>query len=295
MKPGSAPTSALLPERSSGPVGEIPSVDWWITSRCNLACDFCYGPAPGTDPDDQRGDIVAALKDCSARAVTICGGEPLLVRKVGEYAATLASAGKRTVLNTNGSLLARRLGQGLSLRDFDVVGLSIDGSTPEAHRAMRGPRADLGEVLSAARLVARDPDTRLKVATVVSGVNRDDLPSLAGLVRVLEPDVWRLYQYSSRGWQNTGQQRHRLAEQDFHRLADRAAELAAPVPTARSTEAQTAGCLIVDPVGNVLVPTGTGYEECGNCLKESLDDVWARIPERSVITANKRWLSVLAQ
>jgi MoaA/NifB/PqqE/SkfB family radical SAM enzyme len=284
-----------MPEHSSGPTVEIPSVDWWITSRCNLACDFCYGPAPAADPDDQRDDIVAALKDCSARAVTFCGGEPLLVRKVGEYAATLASGGKRTVLNTNGSLLARRLDQGFSLRDFNVVGLSIDGSTHEAHRAMRGPKADLSEVLNAARLVAQDPDTRLKVATVVSGVNRDDLPSLAEVVRMLEPDVWRLYQYSSRGWQNRGQQRHWLPEEDFHRLADRAAELAAPVPTARSTEAQTTGCLIVDPIGNVLLPTDGGYEECGNCLKESLDDVWARIPERSVITANKRWLSVLAQ
>ena len=218
----------------------IPSVDWWITSRCNLACDFCYGPEPGRDPTGLRDDILAQLKDSSATAVTFCGGEPLLVRKVDEYAGILASAGKRTVLNTNGSLLARRVGQGLRLGAFDVVGLSIDGSTPDVHRAMRGPKADLAEALNAARFVAREPGTRLKIGTVVSGVNSGDLPYLAKLVGDLQPDVWRLYQYSARGWQNTGQQRHHLPEADFLRLAEEVTALVAPVPVAFSTESQTA-------------------------------------------------------
>ena len=44
----------------------IPSVDWWITSRCNLACDFCYGPVPSRDPVERREVILAALRNCSA-------------------------------------------------------------------------------------------------------------------------------------------------------------------------------------------------------------------------------------
>ncbi len=271
----------------------IPSVDWWITSRCNLACDFCYGPEPGRDPTGVRNDILTQLKDSSAAAVTFCGGEPLLVRKVDEYAGILASAGKRTVLNTNGSLLARRVAQGFGLAHFDVVGLSIDGSTPEVHRAMRGPKADLDEALSAAELVVRQPGTRLKIGTVVSAVNAGDLRGLAELIKGLQPDVWRLYQYSSRGWQNIGQQRHHLPEENFLRLAEQAAELVAPVPVAFSTESQTAGCLIVDPAGTVLRPGEADYEECGNCLKERLDDIWAASPARSLVTNNKRWLSVL--
>lgn len=271
----------------------IPSVDWWITSRCNLACDFCYGPEPGGDPTGLRGTILAALKDSSASAVTFCGGEPLLVRKVDEYAGLLASAGKRTVLNTNGALLARRVAQGFGLAHFDVVGLSVDGSTPDVHRAMRGPRADLDEAISAAELVSRQPGTRLKIGTVVSAVNQHDLPDLARLIERLQPDVWRLYQYSSRGWQNIGQQRHHLPEGAFLRLAEQAGDLVAPIPVAFSTESQTAGCLIVDPAGTVLRPGESDYEECGNCVKERLDDIWARSPARSLISSNKRWLSVL--
>jgi MoaA/NifB/PqqE/SkfB family radical SAM enzyme len=277
----------------TGPEAEIPSVDWWITSHCNLSCDFCYGPVPGKDPVERREAILEALAVSSARVVTFCGGEPLLIRKIDQYAAALAQRGKSTLLNTNGQLLRTRLDQGLRLAGFAMVGISIEGSTAEVHRAMRGKNADLDEVMEAARLVAKEPDVSLKLATVVSGVNRDDLPALARTVRDLAPDIWRLYQYSSRGDQNFGQQRHWLPEDEFRRLVRTAMELAAPVPTAPSTEVETAGCLIVDPAGNVLQPAGAEYVRRGNCLEESLDDTWTEIPAQSTIINNKRWLSVL--
>jgi hypothetical protein len=112
-------------------------------------------------------------------------------------------------------------------------------------------------------------------------------PTGPKLVRRLAAAVWRLYQYSERGMLNTGQLRHRLTGAQFHWLAGRAADLAAPVRVASSSERQTARCLIVDPAGTVLVPTATGYQQCGNCLDEPLDDIWARIPEQSTIIANK--------
>jgi len=279
---------------SAGPEAKIPSVDWWTTSHCNLACDFCYGPVPGKDPVERRADIVQTLAASSARVVTLCGGEPLLVRGIGQYAATLRERGKSTVLNTNGELLRRRLDQGLRLADFAMVGISIEGSTSPVHRAMRGDKADLDEVVEAARLVTREPGVSLKLATVVSAVNRDDLPALARTVRELAPDIWRLYQYSSRGGQNFGRQRHRLADEEFRHLVKEATDLAAPVPTAPSAEAETEGCLIVDPAGNVLQPAGASYVRRGNCLEEPLDRIWAETPAQSTIISNKRWLSVLS-
>ena len=121
---------------------------------------------------------------------------------------------------------------------------------------MRGTKADHGEVLRAAQVVTGLPGVSLKLGTVVSAVNRDDLPSLAALVGRLKPDIWRLYQYSARGVQNHGQRRHTLSEDEFRDLAGQAAHRAAPVPTAPSSENQTAGCLIVDPAGTVLQPAG---------------------------------------
>ena len=294
MNAGGTLAQAADPPLRAGPRTEIPSVDWWTTSHCNLACDFCYGPVPGRDPVQWRPRILEALAASSAHAVTFCGGEPLLLRKIGEYAAALRRCGKSTVLNTNGELLRRRLDQGLRLADFAVVGISVEGSTPDVHRAMRGDQAGFDEVMAAARLVAAEPGVSLKLATVVSGVNRNDLPELARTVRDLGPDVWRLYQYSSRGAQNTGQRRHSLLDEEFRYLVKEAAKLAAPVPTAPSAEAETEGCLIVDPAGNVLQPAGDRYVRRGNCLEQPLDRIWADIPARAAIINNKRWLSVLS-
>jgi MoaA/NifB/PqqE/SkfB family radical SAM enzyme len=249
---------------------------------------------PGKDPVERRDEILHALAASSARVVTFCGGEPLLIRKIAQYAATLGQGGKSTVLNTNGQLLRQRLDQGLSLGAFTMVGISLDGSTAGMHRKMRGQNADLDEVLRAARLVTAEPGVSLKLATVVSGVNRDDLPALAGIVHDLAPAIWRLYQYSIRGDQNYGQRRHWLADDEFQRLAKEAANVAAPVPTAPSTEAETEGCLIVDPAGEVLQPFGASYIRRGNCLAEPLDDIWAEISTQSTIINNKRWLSVLS-
>jgi MoaA/NifB/PqqE/SkfB family radical SAM enzyme len=279
---------------AAGPEAGIPSVDWWTTSHCNLACDFCFGPVPGRDPVERRDEILEALAASSARVVTFCGGEPLLIRKIGQFAATLRRHGKSTVLNTNGQLLRKRLDQGLRLADFTVIGISVDGPTAETHRAMRGKNADLDEILKAARRVRRTPDVSLKLATVVSAVNREELSALARLVHELRPDIWRLYQYSSRGEQNFGQQRHSLADDEFEFLAKEATNLAAPVPTAPSTEAETEGCLIVDPSGNVLQPAEGMYRQLGNCLEEPLDRIWARMPAQSTVINNKLWLSVIS-
>jgi sugar/nucleoside kinase (ribokinase family) len=188
----------------------------------------------------------------------------------------------------------RRLVQGFRLGNFAMVGISIEGSTPEVHRAMRGDKADLAEVIEAARIVARESGVSLKLATVVSDVNRAALPDLARTVRDISADVWRLYQYSSRGDQNVGQQRHWLPDGEFRHLAAEAAALASPVPTAPSTEAESEGCLIVDPAGNVLQPGGAGYVRLGNCLTEPLDYIWAKLPIQSAIIKNKRWLSVVS-
>jgi MoaA/NifB/PqqE/SkfB family radical SAM enzyme len=225
--------------------------------------------------------------------VTFCGGEPLIVRHIGDYAAALRDVSKSTVLNTNGTLLRKRLDQGFKLA-FSMVGISIEGSTQQVHGAMRGAGADLAEAWAAAQLIADNPGISLKIGTVVSSVNRDDLPALARRVRDLAPDIWRLYQYSSRGQQNSGQQRHRLPEADFRTITDEVSAVASPVPTARSSESETQGCLIVDPAGNVLQPTGDDYVVRGNCLKEPLDDIWQRMPARTNVIANKRWLSVLS-
>ena len=208
--------------------------------------------------------------------MTFCGGEPLLVARSANTRAY--SPARETHCPQHQRLAAGEARRpGIQPRAFDrgTVDRRVHARHAPGHaRARRGP----DEALSAADLVVRQPGTRLKIGTVVSAVNSGDLRGLAELIQRLQPDVWRLYQYSSRGWQSIGQQRHHLPDEEFLRFAEQAADLVAPVPVAFSTQSQTACCLIIDPAGTVLRPAGSGYEDCGNCLKERLDDIWARSP-----------------
>lgn len=263
--------------------------DWRITSRCTLTCDFCYGPVPGDDPVDVRPRILRALKSSSADIITFCGGEPLLVSEIGDYAAELRTAGKRTILNTNGSLLRYRLSQGMPM-EFNVVGLSLDGSTEAMHRKMRGRRADFMAVLDAARIIADIPRVSLKIATVVSQVNQDDILALAKLVRKIKPDIWRLYQYTEVGSYNRGQIRHRIPRSKFERIVEVASVTVAPIKFYASTaQQQGPGCLIVSMDGTVFQATSELDMVYGNCLETPLDQIWHKVSNSRVITQNKQW------
>jgi MoaA/NifB/PqqE/SkfB family radical SAM enzyme len=269
--------------------------DWRITSRCTLACDFCYGPVPGNDPTQLRTRIFDSLRNSSADIITFCGGEPLLVREVGTYAAELQRTGKQTVLNTNGSLLSRRIAEGMQMA-FDIVGLSLDGSTEHIHREMRGKRADFAAVLDAVHVVRAYPDIRLKIATVVSRVNRDDLQALATLVRDIRPDVWRLYQYSEIGDYNRGQVRHSISKDEFEHIVRLVSDKVGPTQVyASSAEQQGPGCLIVSMDGTVF-PAGSERDVIhGNCLETPLDQIWNSIPTTHEISVNKRWHNILGE
>jgi MoaA/NifB/PqqE/SkfB family radical SAM enzyme len=132
-----------------------------------------------------------------------CGGEPLLVKRLPEYARRQREAGKRTVLNTNGELLSRRFSSVADL-PFDIVGISLDGPDAVVHQAMRGANANFARTLAAIRWLAADDLVKLKTATVVSNINIGHIPRLARLVREIRPALWRLYQYRTRPLSSTG-------------------------------------------------------------------------------------------
>jgi MoaA/NifB/PqqE/SkfB family radical SAM enzyme len=268
---------------------KIPSIDWWITSRCNLHCDFCYGPVPETDPRDLRTHISNAISSAPAAAVTFCGGEPLLVRELPAIARHQQEAGKLTVLNTNGELLRRRFRTTAEL-PFDIVGISVDGPDEKVHSQMRGVEADFAETLAAATWLAEDrASPRRKIGTVVSRVNAPSLVALASLVRQIAPDIWRLYQYSPWCPRNGGHARHHLDNVSFADAVERASAVCDPVPVQSSPVPMTGGCLIVDPYGRVLCTKDDAYIAIGNCIEEPIEEIWDRSPQ-AVVRDNKRWL-----
>lgn len=110
-----------------------------ITGNCNFRCSFCYGGfGKGKKAGDLSTDewirILDEAASMGAKVVQILGGEPLLRDDLGEIVDRIKKRKMIVSINTNGSLVEKRLDV---LRKFDSITVSLDGSR-EANDKNRG-------------------------------------------------------------------------------------------------------------------------------------------------------------
>jgi len=116
---------------------KILSVDYLLTSRCNLRCSFCLRPSLSSELSTQK-----ALKvvDESCRLAPplfhFSGGEPLLRKDLPVLANRASDEGCIVGLSTNGTLFNRSKAEKIA-RVFDRIGISIDGFQ-QIHDKYRG-------------------------------------------------------------------------------------------------------------------------------------------------------------
>jgi hopanoid biosynthesis associated radical SAM protein HpnH len=79
---------------------------------CNLTCTGCGRIREYASTMKERlsvEDCLAAVDDCGAPGVSICGGEPLIYPGIGELVEKTIARGKHVYLCTNGLLLEKKL------------------------------------------------------------------------------------------------------------------------------------------------------------------------------------------
>lgn len=150
-------------------------VTWAVTEACNLACAHCSMNRPLPDELDHEKRLAMARKLAQSEAwgVSLIGGEPLLVEGLFEYARILKSGGKRVFLGTSGDRLGRFVDQVFDA-GLDVLTVSIEGSSAEAHDAFRRRLGLFDRVVQAIDAIAerRSGDTpRLQIRVTINRHN----------------------------------------------------------------------------------------------------------------------------
>lgn len=143
------------------------SVCWSPLVRCNLSCPHCLDDKTVSElAGDDRQRIAAVLGESGVLAVDISGGEPLLLRDLGDLAATLTSYGCVISVTTNGWHLQRRA-EALA-GQVDAVRVSFDGPDAESHDRLRGSGSFRRAVAGVRAAVAHAIPTQLQTVLMTS-------------------------------------------------------------------------------------------------------------------------------
>jgi MoaA/NifB/PqqE/SkfB family radical SAM enzyme len=174
-----------------------PILGTFVTNyTCNYRCTMCDISRRDRElkgrlrefSTDELKEILRDFARLGTAGIGFTGGEPLLREDLFELLRHCKELGMITHLNTNGSLLDEERAGQLLEAGVDSLNISLDGSRPETHDAIRGVPGAFERVKSAVATVGRlsrerGSPLRMKVVAVLSERNIDEVPGLIEVSR----------------------------------------------------------------------------------------------------------------
>lgn len=191
------------PERGGSPGDRFDDgpllVFWETTKACDLACRHCRAEA---SPTPCAGELTAEEGVRLVRQLAGFARPPVLVLTGGDVMARADLAALVGVAQQSGlpvalapsvtNRLTERTLEELALAGARSVSVSLDGSTPETHEAIRGVPGHFAATLAAMGRL-RDHGFRLQVNTAVMAANASELADVAALVHRAGASSWELF------------------------------------------------------------------------------------------------------
>ena len=150
-----------------------------VTDRCNFSCSHCNIPKRGLKEltTEEILTVVDALDKAGTMKISLCGGEPLLRKDIGQIIDYIKSKAMMVNIVSNGALIKQKIDE---IKNLDFILLSYDGS-PQAQKNVRGEKAhDLAvEAIDA----AKSRDVKVITATVLTKDNITEVDSILELAK----------------------------------------------------------------------------------------------------------------
>ncbi len=165
-------------------------IDIDITNRCNLRCRYCYhyesaGDAGGDLPAEEWLQFFEELNRCAVTEVTLAGGEPFMREDFREILGGIMKNRMRFAILSNGTLIDDDMAAYIaSTKRCNYVQVSIDGSMPKSHDAMRG-QGSFAKALEGLMILRRNG---VRTAVRVT-IHRKNVHDLEGIARFLLEDI----------------------------------------------------------------------------------------------------------
>ncbi|MDP1729538.1 MAG: radical SAM protein [archaeon] len=170
-------------------------VNWIITEGCNRNCSYCFAPKELTQ-DNSKINIRLAekLAKSKLKAITISGGEPLLVNNLLDIIKLLQESGIYVSLHTNGDFLT--LDKIKQLKPFlGDIGIPIDSMDLGTQESRRGV-GSLASFKKAYGNLNRE-GVKTRIHTVADKQNITRLTAIYNYLCKGKFDSWRIYEENS--------------------------------------------------------------------------------------------------
>ena len=189
---------------------------WNITSKCNMDCDFCFGPARIEEiSTPQALEKIRQFKKQGATSLVFTGGEPLLRNDIATLITFAKEQGLFTILHTNGLLLRKEFVDGME-GCLDQINLPLDGYNEETNGLMR-LKGHFQRILDCFDLL-KNREIKVIISTVATEINKDFLVKISKII----PDFiykWRIFQFSPQGKAAKVTNRYNISDNDFKKIA----------------------------------------------------------------------------
>ncbi len=164
-----------------------------LTNRCNLRCVHCASnsgpPREGEFSTGRWVEVVRELAGMGTREVTLIGGEVLLHPGWERIAQEVVDQGMRLILVTNGLRVDAHTKERILGLNPWILGISLDGATPETVRAIRG--VDAFDHVLHLLLECAAVHPRVNAITTFCRLNFHEFDALANLFRGT-PVTWQV-------------------------------------------------------------------------------------------------------
>lgn len=173
-------------------------VYWELTRACDLACTHCRANANScADPQElQTAEIFRVLDELAAGSaphVVLTGGDPLKRRDFFDIVEHTVSLGLPCNVSPSATpLLTPGVIKTLASMRIAAMSLSLDGSTPARHDALRGVAGTYTRTLQLAHEIV-EARISLQINTLVTRDTLDDLPEVHRVVREIGAERWSLF------------------------------------------------------------------------------------------------------
>ena len=168
----------------------LSSLFLYLTDSCNLNCSHCWisprhsGEKDNGIPPDILKETILEAKTIGLSAVKLTGGEPLLYHHLEALLLLLKDEALTVSIETNGTLIDKRVADMLYHAAVDQVSVSLDAAAKEIHDELRGVRGCFLKTIEGIRRIS-DKELNVQIITTLQHKNKDELFELFKLCEQL--------------------------------------------------------------------------------------------------------------